>query len=115
MRTDGKTRSPRPRRPESLSDWLLGGRARRAVFERLAEENAAWKAEELAIALEVSRPWVFEIFRVLKPTGALDQVGQGRYRLAEDHPLSDALREMTIVAGNYADVVVERPPRRKPS
>ena len=113
MAADEKFGSAGPEKAESLSDWLLGGRARRAVFERLAEEKAAWKAEELARELDLSRPWVFEIFRVLKPTGALQQVGRGRYRLAEGHPLSEALRRMTSVAGSYADMVVERPPRQK--
>ena len=99
---------------ERLSDWLLGGRGRYAVFERLVVAREGLKAEELGRELGLSRPWVFEIFRALKPTGVLQPVDRGRYRLRDGHPLTEALRSMTAAASAYKDLTVERPPRRRP-
>lgn len=113
MASDAKTSKGPRQPPERLSDWLLGGRGRHAVFERLAEGKKGWKAEELRRETGLSRPWVFEIFRALKPTGALQEVEKGRYRLQDGHPLTKALRSMTAAASAYADFVVERPPRPK--
>lgn len=113
MSPDAKFRKVAPGPPELLSDWLLGGRGRHAVFERLVTAERGWKAEELGEELGLSRPWVFEIFRALKPTGALQEVDRGRYRLLDGHPLSDALRSMTAAANAYKDFIVERPPRKR--
>jgi DNA-binding FadR family transcriptional regulator len=98
--------------PESVPDWLLGGIARRLVLERLRDESG-WSGQELSDTLGLSRPWVFEVLRVLRAVNAVEQVSRGRYRLSESEPVGRSLRDLLNAAASYAGVAVDRPPSRQ--
>lgn len=99
-------------KPESVPDWLLGGIARRLVLECLHDE-CGWSGQELSDTLGISRPWVFEVLRVLRAVDAIEQVSRGRYRLSESDPVGRSLRDLLNATAPYAGVAVDRPPSRR--
>lgn len=97
--------------PQRVPDWLLGGRVRRRVLERLATDDG-WTARTLAEEIDAGEATVFELFRALKAVGALDQMEAGRYRLAKHNALASAIRGLITAAAPLADQAVDRPPSR---
>lgn len=99
------------RGPERVPDWVWGGTRRRAVLERLRDEEG-WTAIRLAEEIGGGEAWVFEVYRVLRSVEALETVEGGGYRLASGRPLGDAFLGMLEALEPYRDVPVDRPPSR---
>jgi hypothetical protein len=66
----------------------------------------------LAEEIDAGEAMVYELFRALKKLEALDQLGEGRYRLASDNALAQAIRGLLEAAAPLADQAVDRPPSR---
>lgn len=98
--------------PERVPDWLLGGRVRRRVFERLATTDG-WTARALAAEIDAGEATVFELFRALRKLEALDHVDRGSYRLADNNPVADAIRALLNASAPLASHPVDRPPSRR--
>lgn len=101
-----------PPGPERLADWMLGAKRRR-VFERLAERGEGWSVPDLMDDLGIGRAWAFEVLRALRSVGALEKVGDGRYRFDDQHALGASITTLMTELAPYADVVVDRPPSRR--
>jgi hypothetical protein len=100
----------RDKSPERVPDWLLGGHVRRRVLENLAERP--WTAIALAEHIDAAEPTVFEVFRAMKPLGAVEPVGtRGTYRLSRGG-MGKAIRALIRSAEPYRDRPVSRPPGR---
>jgi hypothetical protein len=100
----------RDKGPERVPDWLLGGHVRRRVLEALAEK--AWTAIDLAEHIDAAEPTVFEVFRAMKPLGAIERVGtRGTYQLSNEG-VGDALRRLIDAAKPFRADPVSRPPGR---
>jgi hypothetical protein len=97
--------------PERVPDWLLGGRVRRRVFERLTDKRG-WKAKDLAEKIDAGEATVFEMFRALKPLGALEPTGpRGAYRLTQTG-IGGAIRKLVASGRPHAEEPVARPAGR---
>ena len=105
----------RPRPNDALSDWLLGGHRKRLVIEALANApDAGVRAQAVAADGSVGRATAFETFRALRSAGAIEQKGAGAYRLDENDDLGEALLKVVRALRRRGDVVVDRPPSRRP-
>jgi hypothetical protein len=101
----------RDQSPERIPDWLLGGRVRRRVFERLTDRQG-WTARDLAEEIDAGVATVFEVFRALRPLGALEPTGpRGSYRLASSG-VGGAIRRLLVAGSGFAGEPVSRPPGR---
>lgn len=97
--------------PERMPDWLMGGQVRRRVFEALARPRGC-KAAALAEEIGASEATVYEVIRALKQIGAVEKLERGRYRLAHEQRVAQALRSLVVAAREFADTPVSRPPGR---
>jgi len=105
----------RPRPNDALSDWLLGGHRKRLVVEALADApDAGIRAEVVAADGSVGRATAFETFRALRSAGALEKRGAGAYRLDEEDDLGSALLQVLKAVRRRGNVLVDRPPSRRP-
>lgn len=104
------------RKPPSdeVPDWLLGGNRKRRLLAALAAvSRRGWTVEELAEELECGSTTVYEILRVLRPLGVLEQRPGGRVRLARTGALARALRELLAALAPFEGHRVDRPPRQR--
>jgi hypothetical protein len=100
----------RDKSPERVPDWLFGGHVRRRVLEALAEK--AWTAIDLAEHIDAAEPTVFEVFRAMKPLGAIERIGaRGTYQLS-NKGVGEALRGLIDAASPFRVDPVDRPPGR---
>lgn len=97
--------------PERVPDWLLGGRVRRRVLEKLDEAPGS-TAREIADKIDAGEATVYEILRALTPLDALTRLGRGRYRLNRQSPVGRAIRALLRAGAPFADKAVDRPPGR---
>jgi hypothetical protein len=97
--------------PERVPDWLLGGHVRRRVFEQLRSREG-WTAPELAHEIDAGQATVYDLFRALKPLGALEPTGpRGAYRLTRSG-LGKAIRALLDAGSPFEKDAVSRPPGR---
>jgi hypothetical protein len=97
--------------PERVPDWLLGGHVRRRVFERLRARHG-WSASALAEEIDAGEATVYEVFRALKPLGALEAAGPpGSYRLTRSG-VGKAIRALLRAGANFEHESLSRPPGR---
>lgn len=97
--------------PERVPDWLLGGHVRRRVFEELRARKG-WTAPKLAEEIDAGQATVYEVFRALKPLGALESTGtHGAYRLTRSG-VGKAIRALLDAGSAYEEDPVSRPPGR---
>ena len=97
--------------PERVPDWLLGGRVRRRILERLVDPQGS-RAAKLASEIDAGEATVYEVIRGLRAIGAIETLDRGHYRLARDQPVAKALRSLIAASLEYAEVPVSRPPGR---
>ena len=101
----------RDQTPEQVPDWLLGGHVRRRVLENLLNKQG-WTAIDLAEHIDAGQASVFEVFRAMKPLGALERAGpRGTYRLSH-HGVGAAIRCLIAASAQFNDDPVSRPPGR---
>lgn len=104
--------------PQRLPDWLLGGRVRRRILEKLAEERG-WAALELAAEVGAGEATTFEVFRVLRepPVDALELTSSARegcYRLKkEGNQVAEAVRALVAASNAIGEEPIPRPPSRE--
>lgn len=97
--------------PERVPDWLLGGHVRRRVFEQLRSSDG-WNAADLAKEINAGQATVYDVFRVLKPLGALEPTGRrGSYRLTRTG-VGKAIRLLLEASSQFSEQQVSRPPGR---
>jgi hypothetical protein len=97
--------------PERVPDWLLGGHVRRRVFEHLRSSDG-WNAPELAKEINAGQATVYDVFRALKPLGALEPTGpRGSYRLTRSG-VGNAIRLLLDAGSQFSEQQVNRPPGR---
>lgn len=97
--------------PERVPDWLLGGHVRRRVFEQLTDRHG-WSASALAEEIDASSATVYEVFRALKPLGALESTGpRGSYRLTRSG-VGKAIRQLLAAGSAFENDPLSRPPGR---
>jgi predicted transcriptional regulator len=97
--------------PERVPDWLLGGQVRRRVLEGLVRPCGC-NVAELAEEIGAGEATVYEVVRALREIGAVERVARGRYRLALEPPVAEALRLLVAASREFADRPVSRPPGR---
>jgi hypothetical protein len=101
----------RDKAPERVPDWLLGGHVRRRVFEQLRSRDG-WNAPELAKEINAGQATVYDVFRALKPLGALEPTGpRGSYRLTHSG-VGKAIRLLLDAGSQFSEQQVNRPPGR---
>lgn len=105
----------RPTQSEVVPNWVLGGAARRAILERLAEADDGWTGKALELELGLGHAWVFEVLRALRAIGAVELTPGTRaaYRLSSTDPVGCALQALVTALHPYANTPVSRPPRRR--
>jgi predicted transcriptional regulator len=97
--------------PERVPDWLLGGHVRRRVFEQLRSRDG-WTAPDLADEINAGQATVYDVFRALKPLGALEPTGpRGAYRLTRSG-VGKAIRELLSAGAAFEQDAVSRAPGR---
>jgi hypothetical protein len=94
-----------------LRDWLFGAGGKRRLLEAaLANPGRTWTQAELARASDVhAKGSVDEHVRALVQLGLLNEVN-GRFRLAQRHPLVKPLGSVLAALSSIQDAELERPP-----
>ncbi len=102
----------RGRPSEHFPDWLLGDR-RWKVIECLALQRDGLNAAELMEEVGAGQAWVYELLRALRPTHALEDLGERRYRLDAESALGAALIGLVDALEPLRGLKVDRPPGRR--
>lgn len=96
--------------PERVPDWLLGGHVRQRIFEQLRSPEG-WTAPALADEIDAGQATVYDVFRALRPLGALEATGPGAYRLTSSG-VGKAIRALLAAGSEFEQDPVSRPPGR---